>query len=138
MPQIDKTSLGIPKKQGMYDPQYEHDACGIGFVANILGEKSHSIVRDGVAILTNLTHRGARGAEENTGDGAGILVQIPHAFLQKKVARRGFTLPEPGEYGVGVIYMPPNPTHRRALEIQFENIVAAEGQRVIGWRSVPV
>jgi glutamate synthase (ferredoxin) len=138
MPQIDKTSLGIPKKQGMYDPQYEHDACGIGFVANILGEKSHQIVRDGVTVLTNLTHRGAQGAEANTGDGAGILVQIPHAFLQKKVARRGFTLPEPGEYGVGVIYMPPNPTHRRALEIQFENIVAAEGQRVLGWRSVPV
>jgi glutamate synthase domain-containing protein 2/glutamate synthase domain-containing protein 1/glutamate synthase domain-containing protein 3 len=128
----------IPKKQGLYDPQYEHDACGIGFVANILGEKSHSIVRDGVDILTNLTHRGARGAEENTGDGAGILVQIPHAFLQKKVARRGFTLPEPGQYGVGVLYMPPDATHRRALEIEFANIVAAEGQKVLGWRSVPV
>ena len=129
---------GFPKKQGLYDPQFEHDACGIGFVANVKGEKSHEIVRDAVKVLTNLTHRGARGAEANTGDGAGILLQIPHAFMQKKVQRRGFTLPEPGEYGVGVVYLPPDPTHRRAIEIHFENIIAAEGQRVLGWRGVPV
>ncbi len=129
---------GLPKKQGLYDPQCEHDSCGIGFVVNVKGEKSHGIVRDAVTVLTNLTHRGARGAEANTGDGAGILVQIPHAFLQKKVARRGFTLPEPGEYGVGVVYLPPDPTYRRAIEIHFEQIIAAEGQRVLGWRSVPV
>src|SRR5688572_26420693 len=129
---------GLPKKQGLYDPRFEHDACGIGFVVNVKGEKSHAIVRDGVTVLTNLTHRGARGAEANTGDGAGILTQIPHAFLQKKVARRGFTLPEPGEYGVGVIFLPPDPTYRRAIEIHFEKIIASEGQRVLGWRSVPV
>ena len=129
---------GFPKKQGLYDPQFEHDSCGIGFVVNVKGEKSHEIVRDAVTVLTNLTHRGAQGAEPNTGDGAGILVQIPHEFLKKKVARRGFTLPEPGQYGVGVVYLPADPTHRRAIEIQFENIIAAEGQRVLGWRGVPV
>ena len=129
---------GIPEKQGLYDPQYAHDSCGIGFVVNVKGEKSHGIVRDAVTVLTNLTHRGARGAEANTGDGAGILVQIPHTFLQKKVARRGFTLPAPGEYGVGVVYLPPDPTYRRAIEIHFEQIIASEGQRVLGWRSVPV
>jgi glutamate synthase (ferredoxin) len=129
---------GFPQKQGLYDPQFEHDSCGIGFVVNVKGEKSHQIVRDAVTVLTNLTHRGAQGAEPNTGDGAGILVQIPHEFLRKKVARRGFSLPDPGQYGVGVVYLPPDPTHRRAIEIQFENIIAAEGQRVLGWRGVPV
>jgi glutamate synthase (ferredoxin) len=133
-----KRHPGFPKKQGLYDPRFEHDACGIGFVVNINGEKTHEIVRDAVKVLTNLTHRGARGAEANTGDGAGILMQIPHTFMQKKVMRRGFTLPEPGEYGVGVVFLPPDPTHRRAIEIHFENIIAAEGQRVLGWRGVPI
>ena len=134
----EKRHPGFPKKQGLYDPQMERSACGIGFVVNIKGEKSHQIVRDAVTVLTNLTHRGARGAEANTGDGAGILMQIPHTFMQKKAMKRGFVLPESGEYGVGVVYLPPDPTHRRVIEIHFENIVAAEGQRVLGWRGVPI
>ncbi len=129
---------GLPQKQGLYDPQFEHDSCGIGFVVNIKGEKSNKIIREALSVLYNLTHRGARGTESNTGDGAGILFQIPHDFLQRKVAPRGFTLPEPGEYGVGVLYLPPDINHRRAVEVHFEKIVAAEGQRVLGWRSVPV
>ncbi len=124
--------------QGLYDPCCEHDACGIGMVVNIKGERSHGVVEQALTILENLTHRGARGAEPNTGDGAGILLQVPHAFLQRKAQGKGFTLPDPGQYGVGMVFLPPDVNHRRACEIHFENIVASEGQRVIGWRSVRV
>jgi glutamate synthase (ferredoxin) len=129
---------GLPHKQGLYDPAFEHDACGVGMVVNIQGEKSHALVRQAITVLNNLTHRGARGAEVNTGDGAGILMQIPHAFMKRKAERHGFTLPEPGEYGVGMIFLPPDVNHRRAIEIHFEKIIAAEGQRVLGWRTVKV
>ncbi len=124
--------------QGLYSPACEHDACGIGMVVNIRGERSHRVVEQALTILENLTHRGARGAEPNTGDGAGILLQVPHAFLQRKANGKGFSLPEPGQYGVGMVFLPPDVNHRRACEIHFENIVASEGQRVIGWRSVRV
>ncbi len=124
--------------QGLYNPSYERDACGIGMVVNIKGERSHAVVEQALTILDNLTHRGARGAEPNTGDGAGILLQVPHAFLQRKAQGKGFSLPEPGQYGVGMVFLPPDINHRRACEIHFENIVASEGQRVIGWRSVRV
>ena len=91
----------IPKKQGLYDPAHEHDACGVGFVVNIKGERSHDIVAKALQVLDNLTHRGACGCDPRTGDGAGILMQIPHEFFASEAARLGFKLPPPGEYGVG-------------------------------------
>ncbi len=129
---------GLPAKQGLYDPAFEHDACGVGMVVNINGKKSHEVVSQALTVLANLTHRGARGAEANTGDGAGILLQAPHGFLQKKANGKGFSLPEPGEYGVGMVFLPPDVTHQRRCENHFEKIVASEGQRVIGWRTVRI
>ena len=127
----------VPAQQGLYDPQFEHDACGLGFVVHQLGKKSHSIVEQALTILVNLDHRGACGCEINTGDGAGILMQIPHKFFQKEASRLGFTLPELGQYGVGMIYASPNSQEREASRQLFEKIVAAEGQKVLGWREVP-
>src|SRR5882724_13688281 len=102
-----------PQKQGLYDPQYEHDSCGVGFVVNIKGEQSHTIVEQALTVLENLDHRGACGCEENTGDGAGILMQIPHEFLKKASKEAGFPLPSPGEYGVGVAFLPKNDADRK-------------------------
>src|SRR6185295_12363512 len=96
---------GLPPKQGLYDPWYEHEACGVGFVVNMKGEKTHRIVQQGLQILRNLDHRGACGCEVNTGDGAGILMQIPHKFFQKIAEKEGFTLPGPGDFGVATIYL---------------------------------
>ncbi|MBF2049540.1 MAG: glutamate synthase large subunit [Elainella sp. C42_A2020_010] len=127
----------LPPKQGLYDPQFEHDACGVGFIVHMKGQKSHSIVEQALTILANLEHRGACGAEANTGDGAGILMQVPHPFLQKVAAAEGMTLPAPGQYGVGMIYASRDPHQRQQSRQQFEQIVAAEGQQVIGWRNVP-
>ena len=124
-----------PAKQGLYNPKYEHDACGIGAVVHIKGQKSHSIVRQGLEILVNLDHRGARGAETSTGDGAGILIQMPHDFFAKVVD--GFSLPEIGAYAVGFLYLPKDQTQREAQEKKLEEIVAEEGQSVLGWRTVP-
>jgi len=128
--------LGPPQKQGMYDPRFEHDACGLGFIVNISGEKSHRILEQALTVIENLTHRGARGTEKNTGDGAGIVIQIPHAFLKRKAERHNFTIPEPGQYGVGMVFLPPESNQRRATEMHFETIIASEGQRVLGWRTV--
>ncbi|MBK9925286.1 MAG: glutamate synthase large subunit [Anaerolineales bacterium] len=128
--------MGLPPKQGMYDPQFEHDACGLGIVVNINGEKSHRILEQALTVLENLTHRGARGTEPNTGDGAGIVIQTPHKFLKKKAARHNFSIPELGQYGVGIVFLPPDSNQRRAIEVHFEKIIAAEGQRVLGWRTV--
>jgi glutamate synthase (ferredoxin) len=127
---------GLPPKQGLYDPQFEHDACGLGIVVNINGEKSHRILEQALTVLENLTHRGARGTEPNTGDGAGIVIQTPHKFLKKKAERHNFSLPELGQYGVGMVFLPPDSNQRRAIELHFEKIIAAEGQRVLGWRTV--
>ncbi|MDF9407977.1 glutamate synthase large subunit [Pelotomaculum isophthalicicum JI] len=128
---------GLPSKQGLYDPWYEHDACGIGFVANIKGKKSNDIVRKALAVLLNLDHRGARGAELNTGDGAGILMQIPHAFFEKECAKEGIHLPSAGNYGVGMLFLPTDPTSRERCEQALERIVGEEGQTPLGWRTVP-
>ncbi|MEW5956562.1 MAG: glutamate synthase large subunit [Chloroflexota bacterium] len=129
---------GQPGQQGLYDPRFEHDACGVGFVVNIKGKKSNEIVRQALTVLTNLSHRGATGAEPNTGDGAGILLQTPHAFLKKVCAPQGIELPAPGQYGVGMVYMPPhNSALHRAWRQRFERIIAGEGQQVLGWRPVP-
>src|SRR5499433_1127916 len=131
------TLPGYPHKQGLYDPRYEHDACGIGFVVNIKGEKSHEIVQQALTVLQNLDHRGACGCEDNTGDGAGILLQVPHAFLQHACDGIGLQLPRPGQYGVGMIFLPRNREQRHQCERRFEDIVRREGQEILGWRSVP-
>ena len=105
---------GMPAKQGLYDPKNEHDACGIGFVANIKGVKSHDIVQQSLSVLCNLDHRGARGSEPNTGDGAGILLQVPHNYFSVSLEEElGVTLPEPGHYGVGMVFLPQPEDHRR-------------------------
>ncbi len=128
---------GFPPNQGLYDSKFEHDACGIGFVVNIKGTKSHEIVQQGLTILNNLDHRGARGAESNTGDGAGILMQIPHVFLEKNSKNLGIELPAPGQYAVGMVFLPPEPSLRAECEKIFAAIVHEEGQTLLGWRSVP-
>ena len=128
---------GLPPKQGLYDPRFEHDACGVGFVAHLKGKKSAEIVQQGLQILINLDHRGACGCEPNTGDGAGILVQIPHKFFKKVTKSGKIKLPEPGLYGVAMIYLPKEDKPRRACERMFERIVREEGQHILGWRTVP-
>jgi glutamate synthase domain-containing protein 2/glutamate synthase domain-containing protein 1/glutamate synthase domain-containing protein 3 len=129
---------GLPSAQGLYDPRHEHDACGIGFVANISGEKSHDIVTKGIEILVNLAHRGACGCDPETGDGAGVLIQIPHAFFERECARLGFPLPAPGEYGVGMVFLPVEPHERMACEGIVEEIAREEGLTVLGWRDTPI
>ncbi|MGF1603991.1 MAG: glutamate synthase large subunit [Thermosynechococcaceae cyanobacterium] len=126
-----------PSQQGLYDPQFEHDACGLGFVVHQKGKKSHEIIEQALTILVNLDHRGACGCETNTGDGAGLLMQLPHKFFLKEAARLGFNLPESGQYGVGMIYASPDVQEREASRREFEKVVAAEGQKVLGWRDVP-
>ncbi|HIK27009.1 MAG: glutamate synthase large subunit [Oscillatoriaceae bacterium SKW80] len=125
------------QKQGLYDPQYEHDACGVGFIVHMKGNKSHKIIEQALTILLNLSHRGACGCEPNTGDGAGILMQVPHKFLKKVTAAENIELPAPGEYGVGNIFSSPDAAIRAKSREIFEQIVAEEGQEVIGWRNVP-
>ncbi|QDZ30210.1 glutamate synthase-related protein [Noviherbaspirillum sp. UKPF54] len=124
--------------QGLYDPSNEHDACGVGFVAHIKGKKSHSIVEQGLLILKNLDHRGAVGADKLMGDGAGILIQIPDQYFREEMAKQGVTLPPPGEYGVGMVFLPKENASRIACEQEIERAVLAEGQVVLGWRDVPV
>lgn len=131
-------NTGLPAKQGLYDPALEHDACGVGFVVNIRGEKSHQIVRSGLEILVNLTHRGACGCDPLTGDGAGILTQIPHDFFAAKAAECGFALPPPGQYGIGTLFLPRDEAECRHCLERFEAIVAEEGQKFLGWRDVPI
>src|ERR1700710_888716 len=123
---------------GVYSGADEHDACGVGFVAHIKGEKSHSIVTQGLKILENLDHRGAVGADKLMGDGAGILIQIPDEYFRAEMAASGIELPPPGEYGVGQIFLPKEHASRLACEQELERTVKAEGQIVLGWRDVPV
>ena len=124
--------------QGLYDPANEHDACGVGFIAHIKGKKSHSIVDQGLLILKNLDHRGAVGADPLMGDGAGILIQIPDQYYREEMAKQGVDLPPPGEYGVGMVFLPKENASRIACEQEIERAVLAEGQIVLGWRDVPV
>jgi glutamate synthase (NADPH) large chain len=130
--------MGFPKKTGLYDPQFEHDACGVGFVANVDGQKSHEIVQMGLTVLNNLTHRGAVGADPLTGDGAGILIQMPDAFFQAQVKQLGFNLPAEGEYGVGMIFFPKDKGLRASCVRLVEQMIAEEGQILLGWRDVPI
>jgi glutamate synthase (NADPH/NADH) large chain len=126
-----------PAKQGLYDPRYEHDACGVGFIVDLKARASHELVRKALQILLNLEHRGACGCESNTGDGAGILLQMPHRFLAGQCEQIGIELPELGQYGVAMCFLPTDPGERRRCEELFEQAVQAEGQRVLGWRDVP-
>lgn len=127
-----------PKKQGLYDPWFEHDACGVGFVVNIRGEKSHEIILKGLEVLENLTHRGACGCDPLTGDGAGILMQIPDEFFREECASLNFSLPVLGEYGVGMVFLPRDVNERNVCTALFEKAIKEAGQRLLGWRRVPV
>lgn len=129
---------GYPVPQGLYDPEQEHEACGIGMIANINGEKSHSIVQNAINILCNLEHRGGQSADTSTGDGAGILTQIPHRFFQKQCEKENIFLPREGEYGVGMVFLPKDHDTRKQSKELFERIIAEEGQTFLGWRPVPI
>ncbi|TNF62246.1 MAG: glutamate synthase subunit alpha [Burkholderiales bacterium] len=126
------------QQQGLYDPANEHDACGVGFVAHIKGEKRHDIVTQALKILENIDHRGAVGADKLMGDGAGILIQLPDALYREEMARQGVALPPAGEYGVGMIFLPKEHASRLACEQEMERAIHAEGQVLLGWRDVPV
>jgi glutamate synthase (NADPH/NADH) large chain len=131
-------SIDAARRLGLYAPEHEHDACGVGFVAHIKGQKAHAIVQQGLRILENLDHRGAVGADALMGDGAGILIQIPDEFYRAEMAARGIELPAPGEYGVGMIFLPKEHASRLACEQELERAIRAEGQVLLGWRDVPV
>ena len=131
------STIGLPEAQGLYDPRHEHDACGIGFVANIKGKKSHAIIEQGIQVLINLTHRGACGCDPETGDGAGLTIQIPHKFFARECGKLGFTLPNAGEYGVGMVFLPVEKMPRLECEGIVERIIAEEGLRLLGWRDTP-
>ena len=130
--------MSLPALQGLYDPSRERDACGIGFIASIKGERSHEIIVKGIQILINLTHRGACGCDPETGDGAGILIQIPHEFFVRECGKLGFTLPNPGEYGVGMVFLPVERHQRLLCEGVLERMVREEGLTVLGWRDTPI
>ncbi len=131
------TVPGQPPAQGLYDPRHEHDACGVGFVVNIKGQKSHAIVRKALQVLMNLLHRGACGCEPNTGDGAGILLQMPDKFLRRECARLAIALPAPTEYGAGCVFLPRDRAQRERVQALIATIAEDEGQRLLGWREVP-
>ena len=126
-----------PDAEGLYDPSQEKDSCGVGFIANIKGQKSHQIVADALSILCNLEHRGAVGADPRFGDGAGILVQIPHAFFARKAKELGFTLPAPGEYAIGALFMPRDEAWRNVIKSIIADQIEEEGLVLLGWRDVP-
>ncbi len=128
----------LPTVRGLYNPATEHDACGIGFVVNIQGEASHEIVLKGIEILQNLAHRGACGCDSETGDGAGVLIQIPHAFFAREAVSCGFKLPAAGDYGIAMCFLPVERQQRLACEGLLERISRDEGLTVLGWRDTPV
>ncbi len=129
---------GYPVQQGLYNPENEHEACGIGMIANINGRKSHAIVQNAINILSNLEHRGGQSADVSTGDGAGILTQIPHRFFVKQCDREDIVLPNEGEYGIGMVFLPQDQDTRLKTKRIFEEIIREEGQTFLGWRTVPV
>jgi glutamate synthase domain-containing protein 1 len=128
---------GGSRAEGLYDPSFEHDACGFGFVVDIAGRPSHDIVRDALTVLVNLEHRGATGSEKNTGDGAGLTIQIPHRFLADVAAKSGVNLRGKGGYGVGMVFLPQDKVSRVECFRLFEQVVADEGLHFLGWRDVP-
>jgi glutamate synthase (NADPH) large chain len=133
----DSADPGLPPVQGLYDPALEKDSCGVGFIADIKGRSSHKLIEDALAILCNLEHRGAVGADPRAGDGAGILVQIPHKFFAKQAERLGFALPTPREYAVGALFMPRDPDWRQVIRDIYAQMIRREGMTLLGWREVP-
>ena len=127
-----------PEKQGLYDPQFEHDSCGVGFVVQIKNHKSHHIVQQGLRLLCNLDHRGAVGADPETGDGSGIMIQIPHQFFVEECQKAGFYLPEAGEYGIASIFLPQDPFAQRHCGAVIESHIVEKGMDLLGWRDVPI
>ena len=123
---------------GLYDPSFEHEACGVGLVANIRGVKSHGVINQGLEVLINLGHRGAAGADPETGDGAGIMMQMPHEFIASEFGRLGVRVPDVGSYGIGMTFLPQDSEERARCEAAVEQIVEEEGQELLGWRDVPV
>ncbi|MFB4163351.1 glutamate synthase large subunit [Alteribacillus sp. JSM 102045] len=128
----------ISQREGLYDSDFEHDNCGIGFLANIKGKRSHDIVKKALDILVNLEHRGGQGDEPNTGDGAGILLQLPHRFFKNNEKQLGFEIPQEGFYGVGMVFLPSDDQKRQQCEKEIAQVIEEEGQTVLGWREVPV
>ncbi|MDJ0667656.1 MAG: hypothetical protein QNJ61_10265, partial [Desulfobacterales bacterium] len=135
---LPETICPPPPRRGLYDPQLEHDACGVGMICNIKGQKSHDIVQTALQMAVNLTHRGACGCDATTGDGAGILLQLPDVFLRRICGDLGFRLPDAGDYGTGLVFLPPDPDQRERCETMLADTVRTQGQELIGWRSVPV
>lgn len=133
-----RMNTSLPNKQGLYDPWFEHDACGVGVVANIKGRKSYKILKQALVVLRNMDHRGGQGADMYSGDGAGVLLQIPHNFFVKELAKQDIDLPAEGQYAVGFIFLPPDAVERENTQRHFERLVAANGQQVLCWRNVPV
>ncbi len=129
---------GYPKAQGLYSPSFEHDACGVGMICNLKGLKSHSIISDALQILENLSHRGACGCDEKTGDGAGILMQMPHEFISKVAGAEGINVGDPDDYAAGVVFLPRDEKERAFCRQTLEEVVKAEGQEFLGWRTVPI
>ena len=128
-----------PKKQGLYDPQFEHENCGIGLIVDMKGRKSHSIIQDALAICVNLDHRGGCGCDPITGDGAGLFIQLPHTFFKKVCPSEcGFEVPEEGDYGVGFVYLSQDEATRKKEEDTVNSIIEEEGMKLLGWRDVPV
>ncbi len=126
------------EKYGLYDPRFEHDACGVGFVCNIKGKKSNEIIKQGLEVLRRLSHRGATGADPQTGDGAGILMQTPHEFFAQVCAKEKINLPAQGTYGTGLVFLPLDPKERQFCKDVFLKIIAQEKQKLLGWRQVPL
>ncbi len=124
-------------KQGLYDPQFEHDNCGMGFIVNLDGSKTHDVIKKGIEILINLTHRGACGCDPETGDGAGILIQIPHELFARECGKLGFSLPDPGQYGVGMVFLPVETPQMLECQGIIESVATDEGLTVLGWRDTP-
>jgi len=131
------TQFERPEQQGLYNPKNEHDACGLGFVANIHGTKSHTIVSQGLQILTNLTHRGATGYDSKLGDGAGILIQMPDSLIRDEAKKLAIDLPASGQYACGLIFFPQSTQHRNQCEKIITDIIKEEGQTFLTWRDVP-
>src|ERR1700752_156171 len=137
-PGSDHAAVLAAQQHGLYSPANEHDSCGVGFVVNIKGARSHELIENALLILRNLNHRGAVGADTIYGDGAGILIQIPDAYYRQELLQQGVSLPPPGEYGVGMVFLPREHASRLACQQELERMVRAEGQVVLGWRDVPV
>ena len=133
-----RNAAGIMKKRGLYDPRFEHDSCGVGFVAQLKKGPDHAVIESAVRILINLEHRGAVGADKTTGDGAGLLIELPHEFFRRECRSEGIALPEYRQYGVGMLFLPSDQKLRERCMKAVERIAGDEGCEVLGWRSVPL